>query len=238
MRFGAPIPAVAAPAGTAPPPPATPATGRAGGDGDAPAPSGPPDLAQTVAVHLVASAAGPVRRAGGRLEWTCRACATVNPIDEMACRACGGSMVELFRPPEPARPTRDPALAAWLSALPGLGTWYAGQPAQGVARFLLWLWWLSTAALFWSRPEPVLLLVKVTFLLATVALWVLSGVDAHRLTARRRPLLGPRALAVAAAGLCLLLLAGLLATLGAARSGIGPAPGLPAGPGAPPGAPS
>jgi hypothetical protein len=46
-----------------------------------------------------------------------------------------------------------------------------GQPG----RFLLGLWWLSTAALFWSRPEPVLLLVKVTFLLATVALWVLSG---------------------------------------------------------------
>jgi hypothetical protein len=168
-------------------------------------------------VRFLASQAGPIRKAGGRLEWTCQACGTVNPIDEMACRVCGSSMIELFRPPEAARPARDPAAAAWLSAVPGLGTWYAGQPAQGVARFVLWLWWLSTTVAFWSRPELAFVLVKVSFLLATAAVWALSAVDAHRLAARRRPLLGPRTLAVAAAGLCLALVVGLVATLGLAR---------------------
>lgn len=232
MRFGAPIPAAPPPAGVAPP--AEPAAGRSGGDGDAPAPPGPPDLAQTVAVRFAASRAGPVRKAGDRLEWTCQACGTVNPIDEMACRVCASSMIELFRPTETAWPARDPTLAAWLSAVPGLGSWYAGQPAQGVARFLVWLWWLSTTVAFWSRPEPAFVLVKVAFLLATAALWVLSAVDAHRLAARRRPLLGPRPLAGAAAGLCLVLVVGLAATLGLARSGARPGPGQ--GPG-PPGLP-
>jgi len=233
MRFGAPIPAVPRPAGVAEP--AEPAAGRSGGDGDAPAPPVPPDLAQTVAVRVVASRAGPIRKAGDRLEWTCQACGTVNPIDELACRVCGRSMIELFRPPQAAGPARVPVVAAWLSAVPGLGVWYAGHPAQGAARLLLWLWWLSTTVVFWSRPEPAFLLVKVVFLLATGALWVLSAVDAHRLAARGRPLLGPRVLAAVAAGLCLLLVVGLIAALGLASDGTrpGPAPGGTVPPGLP-----
>ncbi len=226
MRFGATIPVPPPPVGVAPQ--AEPAAGRSGGDGDAPVPPVPPDLAQTVAVRLVASRAGPIRKAGDRLEWTCQACGTVNPVDEMACLVCGSSMIELFRPPSAARQARDPAVAAWLSAVPGLGIWYAGQPAQGVARFLLWLWWLSTTLALWSRPEFLFVLVKVAFLLPTGALWVLSAVDAHRLAARRRPYLGARSLALAAAGLCLVLMVGLVATLGAARSSTGTAPGGPA----------
>jgi hypothetical protein len=178
-----------------------------------------------VALRLVASPGGPIRKVGERLEWTCRACATVNPIDEVACRVCGSSMLELFRPPEAARPPRDARAAAWLSVVPGLGVSYAGQPALGVAQSLLWLWWLVTTAAFWARPGPLLLLVKAVFLLATAAIWGLSAVDARRLASRRPPLLGQRALAAAAAALCLVAVLGLLASVGQARSGRVPGPG-------------
>jgi ribosomal protein L40E len=207
MRFGAPIPAP--PPGTAAPEPGGGVL--AGGDGATAAPAHPPDLGRTIAVQLVPAAAAGIRKVGEHLEWTCRACEAVNPIDEVLCRRCGTSMLELFRPSATRRVPRDRRVALALSLLPGLGHWYAGAAGQGLARLALFLWWLAVAAAVRSRPEAAFLLVKGCFAGAALALWVLSALDAERLARRARPLLGARALAVAAGVLCLVLVVGLLA---------------------------
>jgi ribosomal protein L40E len=227
MRFGAPIPA------PAPPPvpagqPEVAAGVRGGGDGAPPTPGRPPDLARTVAVQLVPPGSAGIRKVGERLEWTCRACDAVNPVDDMLCRRCGSSMLDLFRPAAPRAP-RDGRVALALSLVCGLGHWYAGAPGQAVSRLLLWLWWLGTAAAFRSRPEAALTLVEVSFAAAALGLWVASALDAWRLARRERPLLRPRALAAVAAALILILVVGVLATVVQVRGRAGP-PAAPAAP--------
>jgi ribosomal protein L40E len=205
-RFGRQLPAR-----TAAPPAQRPAGVRSsGGDGLNPAPPRPPDLSRTVEVRLTPAAGGRIRRAGAELEWSCLACDTVNSIKLPVCRTCGASMLDLFRQAAPPRPARRPGVALALSALPGLGSWYAGAPADGLARLVLAAWWVSTTTLLWGRPSLVLVLVGLVFAVAAVALWVVSAVDALRLVAGRRPLTGPRVLAGAAAVLTLLLMAGLV----------------------------
>jgi hypothetical protein len=204
-----------------------------GGDGLNPAPPRPPDLSRTVEVRLTPSAGGRIRRAGAELEWSCLACDTVNSIKLPACRTCGASMLDLFRQPAQPRPARRAGVALALSALPGLGSWYAGAPADGLARLVLAAWWVSGTTLLWGRPSLVLVVVAVAFALAALALWVVSAIDALRLVGGQRPLAGPRLLAVAAAVLSVLLMGGLvIAAVTTGPGGAGPPvpPGLPGGP--------
>jgi hypothetical protein len=248
MRFGTPIPLVTPPrpsgAGQQGPAPGLP-EGVSGADGATSAPARPPDLGQTVAVRLVPSPDGRIRRVGDRLEWVCPACEGVNAIDELACRVCGNPILDLFRLPGPPAAPRRAAVALGLSAVPGLGCWYAGSVGQGLARLLLAGTWLVVLVAVWGRPEPAMLLVKVPFVLALVGLWVVSAVDARRLAGGGRPLLGQRVLAVAAAALSVVLAVGLLVVTlsatpdragqdrvlpGGSSSGQVP-PGGPAGPG-------
>ena len=205
---------------------------RSGGDGLSPAPQRPPDLSRTVEVRLVPSSGGRIRRAGAELEWSCLACDTVNPLKLPNCRTCGASMLDLFRQPAPPPSPRNPRIALALSVLPGLGSWYAGAPADGVARLVLAAWWASTTGLLWGRSSPALMIVGVVFALAAAGLWAVSAVDALRLAGGQRPLAGPRVLAATVAVLSLVLLAGLViaaVTVGPATAGTrGPAgPGLP-----------
>jgi hypothetical protein len=234
MRFGTPIPLVTPPRpegggwrGPGPEPP----EGVSGADGATSAPARPPDLGQTVAVRLVPSADGRIRRVGDRLEWLCPACEGVNAIDELACRVCGNPILDLFRLPGPPVAARRPGVALGLSVVPGLGCWYAGSLGQGLARLLLAGTWLAVLVAAWPRPEPAMLLVKVPFLLALVGLWVASAVDARRLAGGGRPLVEQRVLAVAAAVLSLVLAVGLVVTFGSSSGRL-------AGRGSPGGGPS
>jgi hypothetical protein len=215
MRFGTPIPLVTPPrsgGGGRQPSDPEPPEGVAGGDGATSAPARPPDLGQTVAVRLVPSSGGRIRRVGGRLEWACPACEAVNAIDELTCRVCGNPVLDLFRLPEPPTASRHPGVAVGLSVVPGLGCWYAGSWGQGVARLVLACTWLAVLVAVWGRPEPAMLLVKVPFALGLAGLWVASAVDAKRLAERRRLLVDQRVLAVAAAVLSLVLAVGLVVT--------------------------
>jgi hypothetical protein len=81
----------------------------------------------------------------------------------------------------------------------------------------LWFVWLLVAVVAWPRPGPAMLAVKVLFGLGPAGLWAVSAVDAWRLAKGRRPLVDQRALAVAAAGLGVVLALGLVVTLGPKR---------------------
>src|SRR6266536_2954600 len=168
-----------------------------GADGETSAPARPPDLGQTVAVRLVPSPDGRIRRVGDRLEWVCPACEGVNAIDELTCRVCGNPILDLFRLSGPPVASRRTGVALGLSVVPGLGCWYAGSLGQGLARLLLAGSWLAVLVAVWPRPGPAMLLVKVPFVLALLGLWVVSAVDARRLAEGRRPLVDQRVLAIA-----------------------------------------
>jgi ribosomal protein L40E len=225
VRFGPPIVGLGV---GAPAPPAGPAPGH-GGDGLTPVPARPPMLDRTVPIRLVPSSGGRIRRVGSRLEWSCVACDLINPIEAPTCRSCGSAMLDIFRSPPRPRPVRDPGVAVALSLLPGLGSWYAGAPGDGLARMLLWAWWLATTVLLWGRAAPALWLVKAPFLVATLAIWVLSATDAHRLVLGRRSLVGRNALGVAAALLCAVLVFGLILSAVTVRP-VTPGPGRPGRP--------
>jgi ribosomal protein L40E len=220
MRFGTPIPVIPQPK-----PPERPRrqvprdepAGGAGADGATSAPARPPDLGRTVAVRLVPSPGGRIRKVGERIEWACPACEAVNPLDDLVCRVCGKPMLDLLHTSEPVEPVRRPGVAVGLSVVPGLGCWYAGSLGQGLTRLLLWFVWLVVAAVAWPRPGAAMLLVKVVFALSVVGLWAVSAVDAWRLAKGRRPVVDQRALAVAVAGLGAVLALGLVATVGLDR---------------------
>jgi hypothetical protein len=220
MRFGTPIPVLPQPKPPDRPrrqePGDTPTSG-AGADGATSAPARPPDLGRTVAVRLVPSPGGRIRKVGERIEWACPACEAVNPLDDLVCRVCGKPMLDLLHPSEPVEPARRPGVAVGLSVVPGLGCWYAGSLGQGLTRLLLWFVWLVVAVVAWPLPGPAMLLVKVLFTVGLVGLWVVSAVDAWRLAKGRRPLVDQRALAVAAAGLGVVLALGLVVTVGLDR---------------------
>ena len=232
MRFGTPIPLVtpARPGGTEPSPLPDPPEGVAGADGATSAPARPPDLGRTVAVRLVPSSSGRIRRVGGRLEWACPACEEVNPIDEQVCLVCGSPVLDLFRIPPPPRAPRRADVALGLSVVPGLGCWYAGSLGEGLTRLLLAGTWLAALVVVWPRPEPALLPVKALLLVALVGLWVASAVDALRLAGRRRPLVDQRLLAVVTLALSLVLALGLMLTFSLGLVRHGPDRASPAGP--------
>jgi ribosomal protein L40E len=228
MRFGTPIPVIPQP--TPPDRPRrqvsrdTPA-GGAGADGATSAPARPPDLGRTVAVRLVPSPGGRIRKVGERIEWACPACEAVNPLDDLVCRVCGKPMLDLLHTSEPVEPARRPGVAVGLSVVPGLGCWYAGSLGRGLTRLLLWFVWLMVAVVAWPRPGPAMVVVKVLFGLGLAGLWAVSAVDAWRLARGRRPLVDQRALAVAAAGLGVVLALGLVVTVGLDRDQDPRAPG-------------
>jgi hypothetical protein len=232
MRFGTPIPLVTPPrpggTGRQGPGPELP-EGASGADGATSAPARPPDLGQTVAVRLVPSPDGRIRRVGDRLEWVCPACEGVNAIDELTCRVCGNPILDLFRLSGPPVASRRTGVALGLSVVPGLGCWYAGSLGQGLARLLLAGSWLAVLVAVWPRPGPAMLLVKVPFVLALLGLWVVSAVDARRLAEGRRPLVDQRVLAIAAVVLSLVLAVGLVVTFSSSSGRLGQDRGSPGG---------
>ena len=106
---------------------------------------------------------------------------------------------------------------------PGLGHWKLGRRGDAVARFAIFGWSFGALlVLLFSRfgkgglgaTMPLFLL----FLGASVAIYVLSAVDAYRIASGEQPIVGSRALLWTSAGLIVLsVLIATFVTLPAAR---------------------
>jgi double zinc ribbon protein len=166
---------------------------------------------------------GAIQIEDGRPRWTCPACDTRNPIEAGVCTACGTPFGRLLEEPS-AEPQLDPQSAAvWSMVFPGLGHWKLGRRGDAIARFAMFGWSFGALlVLLVSRfgkggmgpTMPLFLL----FLGASVAIYVLSAMDAYRIAGGEQPLFGSRALLWTSAGLIVLsVLIATFVTLPAAR---------------------
>jgi hypothetical protein len=187
---------------------------------DAPAPTASP----TESVGTVETpGGGVVEVADGRASWTCPICGEVNAIEASVCVVCGTPFARLFAEPE-APPAVDPERAAvWSLVFPGLGHWKLGRRADAVARFVLFGWSFGTlCVLIASRvgkgglgPTTALFLL---FAGSSLAIYVLSALDAYRIAKGEEPVVSTRVLLWGSAGLVVLsTLIATLVTLPAAR---------------------
>jgi double zinc ribbon protein len=160
--------------------------------------------------------------------WRCPTCDAENDLDANACAVCGTPFGRLFEDPAPVPAVSAGAAAAWSLLLPGLGHWFAGRRAEGVARFVLAAWVGGMLLILLASRSgadglgPTGALVAL-FGLAAVALWAESAVDARRAVAGLPPVVSSRAIlwaCVALVGLSILLATVL--TLPGLRS-VGPA---------------
>ncbi len=150
--------------------------------------------------------AAPVETPEREPYWTCPVCDTRNRIELNACSACGTPFARLFLEPErPVEIGRGRALV-WSLVFPGLGHWMAGKRVDGVARLVLFLWTFGTVVvLLASRAGkgglgPTVSLFYL-FLLASLVLYAVSALDAHRIAGGDPPLVSSRILLWASAGL-------------------------------------
>src|SRR5262245_13621039 len=159
----------------------------------------------------------------GRPAWGCPVCGTRNPIEAAVCSACGTPFSRLLEEPRAEAQIDPQAAAVWSMVLPGLGHWKLGRRGDAVARFAMFGWSFgSLLVVLFSRfgkgglgpTMPLFLL----FLGASVAISVLSAIDAYRIASGDQPLVSSRALLWTSAGLIVLsVLIATFVTLPAAR---------------------
>jgi hypothetical protein len=147
--------------------------------------------------------------------WTCPSCQQKNPIEIGTCPVCGTSFARLFQEPEIA-PDVQPSTALALSLLlPGLGHWKLGRRGDAFARIVLFVWSLGTVLLLaLARRGSGLGAIGSLFLLfvvAALALWVESPLDAYRIASEERPFVSARMLMWASAGF--VVVSAIVATL-------------------------
>jgi ribosomal protein L40E len=161
------------------------------------------------------AALDPVVREGEALTWRCSRCDSTNPIEVNSCPVCGASFFETFGPAETATKTipanRDPRVAAALSMLPGAGHLYLGLIAEGVTRLIFAIWWWATA-IFLKSSTPILVMVRIVYLLATLSLIALSALDAYRAATQpeRQPIFSRTVIRASSLVLFTLLIVGML----------------------------
>jgi ribosomal protein L40E len=194
----------------APPPPAGPANRPDAGDRDE-------HIAPIVALHPDVRR-GAFSVSGRDISWTCRVCGEANPIEADDCSICGASLAETMRPPARSV-TGDPNTAALYSLFfPGAGHAYLGLWAQGISRGILSSWVLLVSAflLFGGGGK----LAASIFVLASVALWIVTAHDAYREANHESSLVllqGRRFLYVTIGLLCLLFMMLLVGAASVAR---------------------
>ncbi len=164
-----------------------------------------------------------VDRDGGEVHWTCPLCQTRNPLDAGTCERCGSTLASFFatRAAEPSRRSSVRVAVALSAVLPGLGHWALGKAGAAVARAILFVWTVGLSVLLLARPpaagRAAVLAVCVVFLIAAVAIWVVSMLETMRLAeGDDRPMLPRHAFTWLTAGLSVVLMLGLL---GAAMGG-------------------
>ena len=179
--------------------------------------------ASTNATAIREAARAGIEVEDGRPTWVCPACHTRNPIERDRCTVCGTTFGTLFEE-RPERPDVDPKTAAvWSMVLPGLGHWRLGRKADAAARFAMFGWAFGAlVVLLASRLGKgglgVTFALFVVFLVASVAIYALSAVDAYRIAAGDDPIVHPGALLWGSVGLIVLsVLIATFVTLPAAR---------------------
>ena len=147
--------------------------------------------------------------------WVCPTCQHENALELDRCDTCGTPFARLFAEPEERAQVPPPRAMGWSLVLPGLGHWMTGRKLDGVARMVLFLWTLGTVlVLLTSRSGDGFgsaMLLFLLFLVATLALYVTSAIDARRIASGDEPLIGSRALLWAA--VVLVVVSVLLATV-------------------------
>jgi hypothetical protein len=149
----------------------------------------------------------PPDAAGPRAVWTCPVCGNTNDLELHLCATCATPFTRLFEE-RVERPNVDPRTAAkWSLAFPGLGHARIGRTAEGVSRGVLFVWSLGTALLMLLSHAPALGFIKglaVLFLLTAAVAYATAAVDAFRQAAGEAPILSPRSLLYATAGLVIM----------------------------------
>ncbi len=156
-----------------------------------------------------ATAIGGLEVEEGRPTWVCPVCDERNPIEAADCPTCGTPFTRLFEAQD-ERPDMEPQTAVvWSMALPGLGHWKLGYRADAIARIVMFSWAFGALiVLLVSRfgkgglgpTMPLFLL----FLGSSVAIYVLSAIDAYRIASGEAPLVSSRTLLWASAGVVVL----------------------------------
>ena len=156
--------------------------------------------------------------------WTCTICGAVNPVAEDVCRDCGTSLFDSLRRSEgdarqQALEDKSSNVAAALSLVPGAGHFYLGLVGQGVARFILFIWWFGSAAVLPDSRGPVAI-VRVLLFLGAVALILVTALDSYRAVEEpgSGPILDRRLMLYSSLAVVGLLVAGVFYAVVAARS--------------------
>lgn len=179
--------------------------------------------APSAAAELRAAAGRGIEVDDGRTTWVCPACGTRNEIEAELCTACGTPFGRLFEEPV-VRPHVEPrAAAAWSLVFPGLGHWRLGRKGDAIARFALFGWAFGALLILVAARSgkgglgPMLPLFLL-FLVASIAIYVSSAVDAYRIAAGNDPVVRTRALLWGSIGVIVLsVVIAALVTLPAAR---------------------
>jgi hypothetical protein len=120
-------------------------------------------------------------------------------------------------------PQVDPVAAAIRSALvPGLGHWALGRRGDAIARFVLAIWFTGAAVSVLASGSGTAgaAAFAIVFVVAALALWASSALDAYLIASGRSPLVTPRVLLWAIAIVVLAaVLVGTLLIIPSARGG-------------------
>jgi hypothetical protein len=121
-----------------------------------------------------------------------------------ACEVCGTPFARLFQEPERRRNVEPGAATVASLLLPGLGHIRCGRSAEGIARMLMFLWAGATGLVLVLSPAPGLPVFGALFLIAAVAVYVVSALEARRIADTGETILPARALLWGAAVLAVL----------------------------------
>ena len=175
------------------------------------APDPPSDVATPAAnvpIDVVRETAeGPERGGPVAATWTCPTCGEANDLAANACAVCGTPFARLFEQPSQPPAISPTAAAAWSLVFPGIGHWRLGRVGDAIARLVLGVWALGTLAILLSSSgEGSLGLAALIALygLATVAIWLVTAVDAARAAIGVAPIVGSRVLVWSCVGLIVL----------------------------------
>ena len=141
-----------------------------------------------------------------RATWPCAVCGSATEMERDTCGSCGAPFSRLFEEPE-TRPDVAPATAFRYSLIfPGFGHAIAGRKAEGVARGILFVWCAATALLLLMShaSSGVMRPMAIVFVLASVAWYVLTAVDASRVASGDAQIVGTKVMLYGVAALMML----------------------------------
>jgi len=134
--------------------------------------------------------------------WVCRLCETENEVEASECHKCGVSIFDSIAPRETAAPDPEVVLRSGLM-VPGLGYAAVNQTPTGfVAGFLA----IAGSATGLAMLIAGAAIAGVAMLIISIAVWVVSAIDAAQMSRGQEMLLQPRVLSVAGAAVVLIIL--------------------------------